>query len=224
MSLKPTKKTDLGKAWLRGRAERAKAILIHPEYHLIVTEGTKTKPLYFEAIKEKVNRDYKGRINVKVEVTGHNTVGLVNRAMKLVSNSANGYKHVWVVYDKDDFTSEDFNHASDLCSSISTETTVYHALWSNQCIELWFLLHFDFFHSDIHRDGYYPKLSGYLGKIGAGEYKRNRSDMYDVLRPYMDRAILFAKKLAKVNEGRKPSECVPGTEVYKIVEMLRAYL
>lgn len=35
MSLKPPKKSDLGKSWMKPR--RDKNILIRPEYHLIVT-------------------------------------------------------------------------------------------------------------------------------------------------------------------------------------------
>ena len=42
MSLKPPKKSDLGKSWMKPR--RDKNILIRPEYHLIVTEGTETEP------------------------------------------------------------------------------------------------------------------------------------------------------------------------------------
>ena len=34
-----------------------------------------------------------------------------------------------------------------------------------------------------------------LRKIGAGEYAKNRTDMYHVLRPYMDRAITNTKRL-----------------------------
>ena len=48
--------------------------------------------------------------------------------------------------------------------------------------------------------------------------------MYEVLRPYMDIAIANAKRLDKRNEGRKPSESVPGTKVYELVEMLKPYL
>ena len=39
MSLKPLKKTDMNKSWMKKR--RDKQIKIQPEYHLIVTEGTK---------------------------------------------------------------------------------------------------------------------------------------------------------------------------------------
>ena len=46
MSLKPPKKSDMGKSWMKPR--RDKSILLRPEYHLIVTEGTATEPQYFE--------------------------------------------------------------------------------------------------------------------------------------------------------------------------------
>lgn len=56
MSLKPPKKSDLGKSWMKPR--RDKNILICPEYHLIVTEGTETEPQYFEAIRTIINSQY----------------------------------------------------------------------------------------------------------------------------------------------------------------------
>ena len=46
LSLKPLKKSDLGKDWVSGR--RSKKVKLQPEYHLIVTEGTDTEPAYFD--------------------------------------------------------------------------------------------------------------------------------------------------------------------------------
>lgn len=54
MSKKPEKKSDMNKAWKRSRRDRAK--LISPEYHLIVTEGTKTEPQYFNSISNVINQ------------------------------------------------------------------------------------------------------------------------------------------------------------------------
>ena len=78
--------------------------------------------------------------------------------------------------------------------------------------------------TDIDRSRYWPKLSDWLKNIGAGSYEKNRPDMYEVLRPYMDIAIANAKRLDKQNEGRKPSESAPGTKVYELVETLKPYL
>ena len=100
----------------------------------------------------------------------------------------------------------------------------YHAVWSNQCVELWFLLHFSFMQSDIHRKEYWSKLTDWLTKIGVGEYKKNRTDMYKVLRPFMDFAIVNAKRLDETHQGKPPSKAAPGTKVYELVEMLKLYL
>lgn len=46
MSLKPPKKGDLKKSWLKPRRDTPKKI--QPEYHLITTEGISTEPAYFQ--------------------------------------------------------------------------------------------------------------------------------------------------------------------------------
>ena len=222
MSLKPPKKSDLGKGWMRPR--RDMNIRIQPEYHLIVTEGTDTEPAYFEAIKDKVNQHYPGRIHMDIHGEGENTVSLFEKARQLVKSSANVYKHVWVVFDTDDFSPADINSTVTLCKSETNSETHYHALWSNQCIELWFLLHFSFFHSDIHRKNYWSKLTDELMGLGKGKYAKNRTDMFEILRPYQAQAISNAELLEKYNDGKTPAKSSPGTKVHEFLKMLIPYL
>ena len=188
MSLKPPKKSDLDKSWMKPRMDRQKKI--QPEYHLIITEGTSTEPAYFGAMKEIIN----------------------------------GYKHVWVVFDTDDFPADHINKTDQLCLEESTEDTIYHAVWSNQCMELWYLLHFRFMQSDLHRSEYWPKLTEILKSQGLGEYSKNRDDMYEILFPYMETAIAHAQKLDIINEGKLPSNSAPGTKVHELVLKLKPYL
>lgn len=222
MSLKPPKKSDLNKEWMQKRASRN--IMIQPEFHLIVTEGEKTEPNYFNCIKEKINSEYADKINLQVHGTGKNTLSLLESAVELANENPNGYRHVWVVYDTDSFPAEDINKVVEWCKINSTDDLEYHAIWSNQCIELWYLLHFSFFHSNLHRSEYFPKLSECLKSIKKGEYKKNREDMFGVLMPYVDAAISNAKKLEEVNAGKTPAESAPGTKVYILVEHLLPYL
>lgn len=222
MSLKPLKKSDLGKDWVRND-RYVRKVGIQPEYHLIVTEGTDTEPNYFEEIKRIINEKYSDRIVLKVEGKGDNTLNLFEKARESASGP-NDYKHVWIVYDTDDFPADHINRTAELCKKTEEDTTQFHAIWSNQCIELWFLLHFGFYHSDIHRCEYWPKLTEWLSYIGKGEYKKNRADMYSVLRPYLNDAIENAKKLEKLNEGKTPSASAPGTKVYELIEILKPYL
>lgn len=222
MSLKPPKKTDLQKSWMKKR--RDKPIRIQPEYHLIVTEGTDTEPQYFQAVRDIINRRYRDRIHLDIHGEGDNTLSLFEKAKMRAFQNPNGYKHVWIVYDTDDFPAAHINKTAELCQKNTTQDTQYHAVWSNQCIELWFLLHFGYFQSDIHRNEYWPKLSEQLHGIGAGEYAKNRHDMYAVLSPFMDVAIANAKRLDSKNEGLPPANAAPGTKVYQLIEKLKPYL
>lgn len=170
MSLKPLKKSDLNKSWMKPKPDRG--MKIQPEYHLIVSEGTDTEPAYFEAIADIINSQYRKRIQLEVAGEGDNTINLFWKAKQRVLDNANGYRHVWVVYDTDDFPAEHIDRVVELCRENSTEDTEYHAVWSNQCVELWYLLHFSYMQSDIYRTAYWPKLTDWLTGIGAGTYEK----------------------------------------------------
>lgn len=220
MSMKPRKKSDSKKEWISDRRDRH--ITIAPEYHLIVTEGKKTEPNYFDGLKKDINSQYKGRISINIDGAGEHTLTLLERAQKIVEKEPDKYKHVWLVYDKDDFPKDDFDNTYYKCVSLSEndDSVIFHALWSNECIEYWFLLHFMVLSSDLNRSEYYPKLSECLGS----KYKKNRDDIYVLLKPFIKTAIDNAKKIAENNKGLAPSQCTPGTTVYEIFEMLNSYL
>lgn len=220
MSKKPLKKSEQKNVWKRAR--RDLEIIINPEYHLIVTEGTKTEPQYFEGLKKEINDAYPNRIDIRIEGGGDglNTKTLIDKAVELQKESAGRYQHIWVVFDKDDFPNEHFNEAIEKCKELSNDDVTYHALWSNQCIELWFLLHFCYFDSDLHRTEYYPKLSAYLNS----KYKKNRKDLYSVLRCHLDVAIKNSKRLVDYHGGKSPADKAPATTVHEIFEKLDPYL
>ena len=71
MSLKPPKKSDLNKSWMKPKPDRG--MKIQPEYHLIVSEGTDTEPAYFEAIRDIINSRYRKKIQLEVFGEGDNT-------------------------------------------------------------------------------------------------------------------------------------------------------
>ena len=222
MSLKPPKKSDRKKSWMEPRRDNKRKI--HPEYHLIVTEGIETEPNYLEGFKQQINKVFKDRIHLEICGGGCNTVGLFDLAKSRAENNPNGYKHVWIVYDTDDFPADNINKVPLLCQNRSTTECQYHAIWSNQCIELWFLLHFSYMQSDLHRYEYFEKLDACFRSISAGKYLKNRTDIFDVLRPFIDQSIAHAKKLDEANLGKMPSEAAPGTKMYELIEKLKPYI
>lgn len=92
LSLKPPKKSDLNKVWMKKKPDRS--IRVCPEYHLIVTEGTNTEPAYFGAIKELVNRQYHERIQLDVMGEGDNTINLFEKARLLAMLTTDWYRNV----------------------------------------------------------------------------------------------------------------------------------
>jgi len=78
--------------------------------------------------------------------------------------------------------------------------------------------------SNLHRSSYWPKLTELLVSQGLGKYEKNRTDMYHVLFPYMETAIINAEKLDKINKGKLPSDCAPGTQIHTLINKLKPYL
>ena len=224
MSPKPTKKSDASKRWMQPR--RDSRINILPEYHLIISEGAKTEPNYFAGLQRELDSKGKGRIKIRVEGEGANTLSLINRAQEHIRADNNPIRHVWLAYDRDSFPADDFDNTLFKWISQNKDDTPikYHALWSNQCIELWFLLHFSYHQEDVHRSEYKPMLDRHLNAIDCGDYKKKRDDIYDVLRPYLPTAIENAKKLRKFHNNPAPSKNAPGTTVYEIFDFLSPYL
>ena len=69
MSLKPPKHSEM--KWPDKRESKKRKISL--DYNLIVTEGTKTEPQYFEALKENINRNERNRIQLEIIGSGKNT-------------------------------------------------------------------------------------------------------------------------------------------------------
>ena len=234
MSKKPLKKDEIKRRTVkRKRKEGVK--LVHPERFLIICEGTKTEPNYFNSIKNKIEEKYDNKINnrIKLEIrgTGRNTISLLNYAKDILEkNRKQGkeYDHIWLVYDSDDFPIDNFDNTAGIIDSMNEsqiKPEKWHAAWSNQCIEIWFLLHFNYYNSDIHRSEYYDKLSDIFARAGVDKYRKNSEDIFDLLIEYgdLDKAISNAKKLCKDYEDKTPSKMAPATMVYKLIELLKPH-
>ena len=222
MSNKPPKHSEVKKksaakrmraSWGKPRAA-APSIRIRPERFLIVTEGTKTEPFYFEGFRKRINAGYHGEyVTLRVCGVGDNTVSLFERARTIALADPDGFTQVWVVYDKDSFPSRDFNAVEERCASASGTGTVYRAAWTNEAFELWYILHFAYVDSALDRGSYEPILTRYLCAEGFGRYKKNRTDMFDILEGRMLAAISNAERLKKSNRGLAPADSNRGRTV-----------
>lgn len=225
MSPQPKKKSDLGKDWMT-RTRKSREMMAPPEHHLIVTEGIKTEPYYFSAMKDTINTKYPGRVVLQVEGLGENTIALFERAKEIIRGVPYGFAHVWLVYDKDDFPAERFDQVDQLChDACGCEGPEFHATWSNQCIEYWFLLHFCFMDADITREKYCTKLSEFMIRVGLGPYDKTSNRIFILLKSRLNVAIKNAEKIRSTyNESSTPSEMAPCTMMYQMMELFRHYL
>ncbi|MCK4259528.1 MAG: RloB domain-containing protein [Halanaerobiales bacterium] len=237
MSKKPLKRDEL-KRRMKKKERKEGSRLAHPERYLIICEGTKTEPNYFEGIKKRIENKYNRRMNDRINVTltiegtGRNTLSLLDYAKGIVKKEKKEnreYEYIWLVYDLDDFPRDNFDNTAHSVKALNdndNDFTKWHVAWSNQCIELWFLLHFNYYNSDIHRDMYKEKLNKIFKDNNLIEYKKNNKDIFEILIKYgnLDDAIDNAKRLSKETGGQPSSKMAPATKVYELVDMLKPHM
>ncbi len=203
--------------------------IILPERHLFVTEGTKTEPNYLNGLVDLICKRYGTRVKKQFDIIGEgdNTLNLLYKAESYQQNESDDYQHIWIIYDKDDFPADSFDNTLNRCNAINkrykTEgrDTRFHVIWSNQCIELWFVLHFDYLQSDIDRNQYRDILSTHIGR----HYEKNDPEIFATLHPKLNKAIKNAKRLMNNYPAESPpSQRAPVTNAYELVEHLREYI
>ena len=209
------------------RSMRPRPIL--PERHLFVTEGTKTEPNYLNGMIDRVCQGVGEAARQQLQVIGDGscTLYLLKKAEEYQRNDADGFQHVWIIYDKDDFPADAFDNTINRCDALNKRYEEekrdlrFHAIWSNQCIELWFLLHYAYLQSDINREEYQEKLSSHIGR----RYAKNDPGIYQTLSVHTEDAIKNAKNLLNCYLSESPpSQKAPGTNFFEIIETLKKYL
>ncbi|HJA89476.1 MAG TPA: RloB family protein [Candidatus Jeotgalibaca merdavium] len=190
--------------------EREVATRLPRKTFLIVCEGTKTEPNYFRSFEV---------LSAKVEIrgTGRNTLSLVHYAERILDERDEEFDEVWLVFDKDSFSSVSFNNAVFFCQAHHDEG--FRVAYSNEAFELWYLLHFELITKPISRFNYNAMLS----KRMKTYYKKNLPNMYQQLLPRQPLAIENAKLLYE-KRSNSPAKDNPSTTVFQLVEELNSHL
>lgn len=195
------------------------------ETWLIVCEGEKTEPNYFEQAVKHINEKLNSEEHIKIKIvgSGFNTKSLVNSAISLqqivdkhIRKASIPYGKTFVVFDKDDFSNDEFDNAVRMCEQES-----FIPLWSNEAFELWFLLHFNNIQTYIPRVDYSKKLNQYFKKKGLTyKYKKNDKDIYNKLINYgsIESARKYAYNNLCNNKDNPPSQSFSCTSVYKFFD------
>ena len=214
--------------WKKKRRQEHLEMKKHRYY--IFCEGQQTEPLYFAAFKKLIEENpvYKDMLLIEIEPCQAETMRVIGMAEDYVKKNKITKGQIWCVYDKDSFPSERFNSVVERAECLNEEDTEvqYHAAWSNECIEFWFLLHFAYYTANNHRSEYISFLNDKFKEFGIGKYQKNMQNIFKILLDYGNPslAIRYAKRIIKDGQGRTPTEIAPGTKVYELVEELVKYL
>lgn len=186
---------------------------------LIVCEGTKTEPLYFQSL---IDNNFSSVREVEIEGEGKATVKLVDETLeikkRLECKNAMSFDRVWIVFDKDDF--DDFNEAIKKAKQLG-----FQSAWTNESFELWYCLHFEYLNTGISRSDYIRKLEETF-KFKTGDssfkYKKGNPENYKLLKKHGDENLAkrFAEKLRKCYTDHDYATHNPCTMVDRLVDEL----
>ncbi len=185
----------------------------------IFTESKGTEPIYFKSKKKEIE-EYIRRKLIKVEILkmGKSTLSLVNKVVKYISANKieTDKSECWVVFDRDSFN-KDFDIAINKANKKGIKVA-----YSNECFELWLLLHFDFVNSSISRRAYISKLTKKLQKQNKNNKKYTKTlNIYPLIKKNEITAIRNAKELLKIYKKEKSYlKKDPSTTVHLLVESL----
>lgn len=191
---------------------------------LIVSEGSKTEPLYFAEIRAE-HRLHSANVQVHPSAIGTQSRQVVEYARDLFNNGdryksiqPRAFEQVYAVFDRDDHRTyfDALSLAKSLDRTLRNDTRQpirFKAIASVPCFELWLLLHFEEVHHPLHRDEALARtkrhISGYTkGSRGCFMKTKDRLDL----------AIARAQKLA--NRYNEFDGVEPFTGVAELVSVL----
>lgn len=191
---------------------------------LIICEGKNTETYYFRSFPIPAKR--------VVTIGGKGSKrALVKFAEAEVGTGKYDGWEIWCVFDYDVKPDEKETQANDFNSSIlKAAANGFNTAWSNDCFELWMLLHFDEVPNPLHRTQMYSILEK---KLGIENYEKTGKQVAFCKRIYQllggnksqmqDLALRRAKKLNSLYLGQNNyASQVPCTTVHLLVESLNS--
>jgi hypothetical protein len=216
------KPTDRKKPWaIRNKTDKRQIRdLSIRNLFRIFCEGESTEPEYFKSFP--VNTE------TKVEAIGlaRSRKSLVKKAISLLSkeemllgmSNFDSDRQLWVVFDYDikgaAGESKDYNDAIELA-----EKNGIRVAYSNDSVELWFVLHYKYHTASVTRNEYYEYLSSKLNLNyeKEGKSKEFSQSLYHILLPFQTIALQNAERLYNAQCEENYCDQNPCTTVHKLV-------
>lgn len=186
---------------------------------LIVCEGEKTEPNYFEALK-----DHLALNSANIYVTGEcgsSPVSIVGYAMQRYRDeqrAGDSFDKVFCVFDRD--THNTYQRALDKIATAKPKDT-FVAITSVPCFEYWLLLHFEYTTAPFHAAGTKSAGDRVVDKLRKyiPDYQKGDGSVFAQLIDQLPRAKAHASK-ALIDADANNSDN-PITHVHELVEYLQ---
>jgi hypothetical protein len=191
---------------------------------LIVTEGSKTEPLYLEEIRA-AHQLHSANVEVQPGQLGTAPIQVVRYARQLFEEGdlykgvrPKSFDQVYTVFDRDDHDS--YFNALHLVQSLDGKLrnddrspVSFKAIAAVPSFELWLLLHYEDIQAPIHRDDVMDRLKQHMPG-----YAKGAGGAYATTRDRLETATQRAKALAaKFNAYTDPE---PFTALHELVTLL----
>lgn len=183
---------------------------------LIVTEGTRTEPFYFEGLLSH-HRLNTANVEVSPSTLGSDPDSIVETATRIRAEEArfgDPYERVYCVFDRNSHTN--FDVAS---SRAQNEGLLLARSWP--CFEYWLLLHFTYVRSPFQRTHGRSPCDSCITTLRhhITDYEKNAKGLFNRLLTKVGSAIDRAKRASKDAQGTGSND--PSTEVHLLVEYLQ---
>jgi len=182
-----------------------------PQYRvLIVCEGAKTEPVYFNRFRIEQRLSPQLFRIVGGDECGAHPKSLVQYAKNKAREAKRDrfeYEHIWCVFDRD-------QHENIHEALLQARANGFGLAFSNPCFELWFLLHFQDQRAEVNRQTAVRELKEHLP-----DYTKS-TDAYDILKPEQQDAIDRAEALRQQYVGARTIPPNPSTGVAELVVFL----
>jgi hypothetical protein len=191
---------------------------------LIVSEGSKTEPLYFKEIKNTY-RLRTANVEVHPCALGTEPIQVVRYAEQLFEKGvphkrvrAKGFEKVFAVFDRDDHQS--YFDALKIAESLdrklrndANQHVSFRAIASVPCFELWLLLHFEDVHHLLHRDEILRRLKQHMPS-----YSKGAGQSFAATKQCLNLAAQRAKNLNTLSSAF--DDTMPSTAIVDLVTLL----
>ena len=191
---------------------------------LIVTEGSKTEPLYLEEVRTAYQL-HSANVEVQPGELGTAPIQVVRYAQQLFEDGdlhkgirPKSFDQVYAVFDRDDHDS--YFNALHMAQSLDgklrndgKQSVSFKAIASRPSFELWLLLHYEDIHAPIHRDEVMQRLKQYIPG-----YEKGAGGAFAITRHQLETATQRAQALGiQFNAYTDPE---PFTALHELVMLL----